>query len=232
MTFVGGGAHAVIGCTLPVRPLSASLTISAQTSSESLKRATNVRDAHAAELMAYPAVQAIGPGASYDSPGEPAIVFFVTQGQSRSGIPLQVDGVRTRIVEGALFAGRGAVSAEETKAMEQSLAQPQLVYAVSDAEMARAGMVHAAHVDEWMNKPGVQGVGITSSVDSPGEAALLIYLIRGAEHAAIPPVVDGLRTRVREGSRFVAGLGPAEAGGSCKVPKTIREARSAKTKTK
>ena len=39
------------------------------------------------------------------------------------------------------------------------------------------------------------------------------------QHAAIPAVIDGLRTRVREGSRFMAGLGAAQPGGACKAPK-------------
>ena len=58
---------------------------------------------------------------------------------------------------------------------------------------------------------GVQGVGITSSVDSPGEAALMILLIQGMPHPAIPPVIDGLRTRIRESTPFRAGLGDPSA---------------------
>jgi len=130
-----------------------------------------------------------------------------------------VDGVRTRIMEGEGIARRGALTAEESAQLERGFAAPQQVYAISEAEVTRARAVHTAHVDEWMKKAGVQGVGITSSMDAPGEAALLIYLIRGVEHAAIPAVIDGLRTRVREGSRFAAGLGAAQPGGACKAPK-------------
>ena len=49
-------------------------------------------------------------------------------------------------------------------------------------------------------------MGITSSADSPREAALMIFLERGVSHEPIPPVIDGLRTRVRESSRFRAGV--------------------------
>src|SRR6266702_8167685 len=84
--------------------------------------------------------------------------------------------------------------------------------------MERAKAVHSAHVDEWMKQPGVQGVGITSSADAPGEAALMVYLIRGAKHAAIPSVIDGLRTRVRETSRFTAGRRGQEPELGCRVP--------------
>src|SRR6267378_4147904 len=169
VTFVGGGAHAVIGCTLPVKPASATLTVPATTTSaEGLQRALTVRDARAPELLAHPEVQAVGVGGSYDNPAEPAILFFVTRGQSRTNIPTQVDGVRTRIIEADLFSKQGVLSAGDSAALEQSAPLPQLVYSVPDAEIARANVVHAAHAEEWMRKSGVQGVGIGSSVDSPG----------------------------------------------------------------
>jgi hypothetical protein len=74
-----------------------------------------------------------------------------------------------------------------------------------------------------MKQPGVQGFGITSSADSSGEAALMIFLIRGAAHNAIPAVIDGVRTRVRESSRFHAGLDGLRPGGGC----SVRTAKSA-----
>lgn len=219
LTFVGGAAHQVIGCTLPVKPASATLTVPISTASaEGLQKATGARDAHAAELLAHPEVQAVGVGASYDDPGETAILLFVNQGQSPRNLPAAADGIRTRIIEGELFSRRGVLSAEESATLEQSAALPQLVYSISDAEIARAKMVHEAHVDELMKIDGVQGVGITSSADSPGDAALMIFLIRGVAHPAIPPLIDGLRTRVRESSRFRAGFGDSQPKGGCSVP--------------
>ena len=154
-------------------------------------------------------------------------MFFVTKGQPRTTIPAQVDGVRTRIVEAELFAQRGTVSAEESAALEKAAAAPQQMYSISGAEYQRAKLVHAAHAREQMNQPGVQGVGITSSVDAPGEAALMIFLIRGAAHNAIPAVIDGLRTRVRESSRFRAGFGETRAHSACSVPATKTAAAKA-----
>ena len=218
LTFVGGGPHPVIGCTLPVKPASAMLTVPAATASaEGLQGAIAVRDAHAPELFAHPEVQAVGVGASYDSPTEPAILFFVTRGQLRTNIPTEVDGVRTRIIEADLFSKRGLLSAADSAALEQSAPLSQLVYSVPDREIAQAKVVHAAHADEWMKKSGVQGVGIGSSVDSPGEAALIIFLIRGVPHDPIPPVIDGLRTRVRESSRFRAGFGGEQPRRACSL---------------
>jgi hypothetical protein len=176
------------------------------------------RDAQGPGLLAPPEVQAVGVGASLDNPAEPAIVFFVTRGQARTSIPAQVDGVRTRIVEGDLFARRGTISAADTADNEKAAAAPLLVYALSGGEMRRASVVHAAHAKELMRQAGVQGVGITSSVDAPGEAALMIFVIRGVAQAPIPPVIDGLRTRVRESSAFLAGYRGMGQRRACTVP--------------
>lgn len=226
-TFVGGGQHAVIGCTLPSGPQAAAartamtLAVKAPVVEPSeLQRAAVARDERASALMAQPAVQAVGVGASLDNPGEPAIEFFVTRGASHAGIPSEVNGIRTRIVEGDLFARRGAeISAADSATNERAGAAPRLVYAISAAEMSRAYMVKTTHAKDLMKMAGVQGVGVTSSVDSPGEAALMIFVIRGVTHAPIPAVIDGLRTRVRESSRFKAGNGGAEPRRVvCRVP--------------
>src|SRR5580698_6857737 len=223
-TFVGGGPHAVIGCTLPTAQSvahGATLTVKTPTVEQSeLQRALTVRDARASALLAHPAVQAVGVGASLDNPGEPAIEFFVTRGASHEGIPAEVNGIRTRIVEGDLFAKRGAeISAADSATNERAGAAPRLVYSISAAEMERAYMVKTAHAKDLMKMAGVQGVGVTSSVDSPGEAALMIFVIRGVTRAPIPAVIDGLRTRVRESSRFRAGYrGYEPRGAACRVP--------------
>jgi hypothetical protein len=220
VTFVGGTAHPVVGCTLPTAPQSVAKTLQpASLTAESVQKALATRDAQAPALLAHAEVQAVGVGASFDNPAEPAIVFFVTKGQPRTGIPPQVDGIRTRIVEGDLFARRGAISAAETAINERAVASRQLVYSLSAVELQRANVVHATNAKALMQQPGVQGVGITSSVDSPGEAALMIFLIRGVTHGSIPPVIDGLRTRVRESSRFRAGYRGLEPQRACTVPR-------------
>src|SRR5260370_4502636 len=95
-------------------------------------------------------------------------------------------------MEEDLFSKRGLLSAADRAALEQSGPLPQLVYSVPDAEIARAKVVHAAHADEWMNKSGVQGVGIGSSADSPWQAALMIFLILGIPHDPLPPLIPRL----------------------------------------
>jgi len=227
VSFVGAArTGSVIGCSLPGPQAAMAARLAVQKgvpSTEALVHATAVRDAHGAEMLGHPEVQAVGVGASYNHPGEPAILLFVTKGQPRTNLPAVVDGIPTRIVEGESFLQRGLLSSEESTALEQSAAPPQLVYSIPETEVARVKVVHAAHVDELMKMNGVQGVGITSSVDSPGEAALMIFLIEGVPHPAIPPVIDGVRTRIRVSSRFQAGLegnGPQRA---CSVPKPKRK---------
>jgi hypothetical protein len=229
--FVGGTVHQVVGCSLPTAPQSAKTVVPSSVASQVIQKAVATRDLHAPELLAYPEVQAVGAGQSYDNPKEAAILFFVTQGESRTNLPTQVDGVRTRVIEQPLFAKRGAISAEDSAMLEKSVATPQLVYSVSDAEMARAKVVHTAHVEALMKQAGVQGVGIGSSVDSPGEAVLMIFTIRGVPQDPIPAVIDGLRTRVRESSRFRAGSVGAEVQRACKLPPPKASTKTAATKS-
>ena len=208
--FVGDasvGPHPVAACMLPqpspVQVLSVEGSVPA-TGTGTLQAAISARDAHAAELMAHPEVQALGVGASYDSPGEAAILLFVTRGQAPSDLPLEVDGIRTRLVEVDLMARRGSLSTVQSYALEQSAAPPRLVYPVREADVERTINIQSGREEALMQRRGVQGVGVTSSVDSPGEAALMIFVIRGVERDPIPPVIDGLRTRIRESSRFRA----------------------------
>jgi len=216
--FVGSAStHQVIGCTpgfsAAKMTAQAGLTMQAQ----SLAPALAARDLHANQLLANPYVQAVGVGTSIDHPGEPALLLVVDPGQPRTELPATLEGIRTRIVQGGTETPRGVL--DETQSVP--LAPSEEIFSVSSLSMdqvMRAKAVHAAHLDEWMKKPEVQGFGITSSADVPGEAALMIFLIRGVVHDPIPPVIDGLRTRVRESSRFRAGFGDIPSQHGCSMP--------------
>jgi hypothetical protein len=172
---------------------------------------------HAPELLANPYINAVGVAASVDRPGEAAVLIVVNPGRQPTPLPATIEGVATRIVAMGEPTPHGIVEFEAAS----RIVPAQDAFAVSaleKTEVERASVVHAAHVDELMKQPGVQGVGITSSADSPGEAALMIYLIRGEKHNAIPAIIDGLRTRVRETSRFTAGRRGQEPMQGCKVP--------------
>jgi hypothetical protein len=216
-TIVGGAAHQVIGCSLP-GPNSAQKTAASISVSETeMQSAVAARDTHSGKLLAIAGVRGIGVGPSLDEAGAAAVLIFVMPGTAHGTLPVQLDGVRTRIVETTSESARGILNAEES----QSLAPQQATFSVtslSAEETARARAAHRANVAAWMNQPGVQGFGVASSADSPGEAALMIFLIRGAAHEAIPTVIDGVRTRVRESSRFHAGLDGLRPGRGCSVP--------------
>lgn len=220
-SFAGSATtHRVIGCTLAASGIA---TAQAQSqpqvaiSTAKLTQAQRVRDRHAPELLANPYIQGIGVGASVDHPGEPSIVVVVNPGQIASALPAEVEGVATRVVQGTASSPRGIFEAE-TAARIAPVVDSFAVGAISKEELVRAQAVHSAHLDELMRLPGIQGVGITSSGDAPGEAALMIFVIRGVPRSSIPVVIDGLRTRVRESSRFTAGRRGNETISGCKVP--------------
>jgi hypothetical protein len=218
--------HAVAACSLPgpQAAMAAALVVAHATAADSaMQQAEAARDAHLAELLAQPGVQAVGIGSSYDHPQEAAVILFVSRsassGQLPANLPAELDGVRTRFVFSEMAEKRGALSSADSAAAEQSAAAPVAVQAISDAETARALAVEKAHAAEWMKQAGVQGVGVTSSVDAPGQAALMIFLIRGAAQPMIPAVIDGLRTRVRISSRFRAGYRQRHAAqAACGLP--------------
>jgi hypothetical protein len=216
-TITGGAAHQVIGCTLP-GPSSAQKTVSSVSVSDTeTQSAMAARDTHADKLLAIAGVRGVGVGPSLDYRGKAAVVIFVTPGTAHATLPVQLAGVRTRIVETISESARGILNSEDT----QSFAPEQPVFAVTSlpaTEIVRAKAAHSANVAAWMKQPGVQGFGVASSVDSPGEAALMIFLIRGAAHDSIPPVIAGVRTRVRESSRFHAGLDGLRPERGCSVP--------------
>ncbi len=217
--FVGSATtHSVLGCTLAenaVKTAQAQANISI--SAAQLAQAQRARDLHAPELLANPYIQAIGVGASIDHPGEPAVVIVVNPGQIPTPLPDELEGVATRIVQGA-SAGPHGIFDVQTAARLAPVVDTFAVSAISKEELARAKAVQTAHVNELMKQPAIQGVGITSSADAPGEAALMIFVVRGVPRNPVPVVIDGLRTRVRESSRFTAGQRGTETISGCKVP--------------
>jgi hypothetical protein len=216
-SFVGSvSTHQVIGCTLAGGAVKATAQTAIAVDAASLALAQRARDLHAPELLASPYIQAVGVAASMDRPGEAAVLLVVNPGQEPMPLPATIEGVGTRIVALAGTAPRGILEFEAASRMLPAQ-DAFAVNALEPGELEHAKAVHAAHADEWMKQPGVQGVGITSSADSPGEAALMIYLIRGTKHNTIPAVIDGLRTRARETSRFTAGRRGQEPEQGCKI---------------
>ncbi|PYU87678.1 MAG: hypothetical protein DMG51_01605 [Acidobacteria bacterium] len=218
--FVGSAAHQVIACTLP--GFSAATTTARSGlafQAQSLASAAAARDLHANQLLANSYVRAVGVGASIDHPGEPAVLLLVDASQPRTKLPATLEGIRTRIVPSGTATPRGVLDEAQSARLAPN-GDAFSVNSLSAEQVTQAKAVQAAHVDEWMKRPEVQGFGITSSADAPGEAAVAIFLIRGVAHDSVPPVIDGVRTRVRESSPFRAGFSDAPTERGCSIGST------------
>jgi hypothetical protein len=182
ITIVGGGDHAV-SCAHTASASAAQVgTTQAALLPQERQRVAAVQQRRAAQLMQDAAIKSVTVGASADNPSEGALLIQVS-GSAIPRVPAMVDGVRTRVVF-------------------DSSASPQP--SVGAQEIDRAMLVKGAHVGSLMGQPGIQGVGVSLSLDNPAEAAISIYVLRGVAHQPIPAVIDGVRTRIFEGDRFKA----------------------------
>jgi hypothetical protein len=222
-SFVGGAQHTVPGCQLPglssvkVTPQSA-----AALPAGSAQRGQAAAASYSTQIMNTPGVSAYGGGGSLDAPNEPAVLIFVAPGASHAGIPTTIDGVRTRIIESNSASARGPLSTQQTAQLASESAQAQAIEIPASA-IAQTKTVKEQHVTELMSDPAVIGVGVSASLDSPGDPALMIFVLKGKAHQAIPASIDGVRTRIKETSPFRANVAhplksPVAAG--CHVPKS------------
>ncbi|HEY6249051.1 MAG TPA: hypothetical protein VI685_03770 [Candidatus Angelobacter sp.] len=180
VAIVGGADHAV-SCQPTATASSASTTVgasAAKLSVEENNRVTAVKEKHANQLLENPEISDINVGASADSPQEGALVITV---RGATSIPAVMDGVRTRVVYSGFTEPRATV-----------------------ADLGRAAAIKEAHAAGLMQQAGIQGVGVGVSDDNTAEPAMVIYVISGTQHQQIPPVIDGLRTKIIEGDRFRA----------------------------
>lgn len=76
-----------------------------------------------------------------------------------------------------------------------SLPSANLGPALSASEHRRVAAVQQRRSTELMQDPAVVSVDIGASEDNPGEGALVIQL-SGAARAPVPPMIDGVRTKV------------------------------------
>jgi len=224
-SFVGGAQHTVPGCSLPglssakVTPQSA-----AAVPAGTAQRGQEAAAGYSTQIMNTPGVSAYGGGGSLDAPNEPAVLMFVAPGASHAGIPLTIDGVRTRLIESYSGSAGGALSTQQSAQLASRSEQAQSVE-VSDSAIAQTKSIKEQHATELMSDPAVVGVGVSASLDSPGDPALMVYVLKGKAHQAIPASIDGVRTRIKETSPFRANVAhplksPVAAG--CQVPKNTQ----------
>jgi hypothetical protein len=72
-----------------------------------LDRAAAAKEAHGQELMADPAVMAVGVGSSELNPVEAVVNIYVETGRAHGPIPAELDGVRTQIIRTDLIRAYG-----------------------------------------------------------------------------------------------------------------------------
>jgi hypothetical protein len=183
---IAGNPDHAVSC-VPTATASATqvgaLSTTVAISSAERQRVTAVQLRRGATLMQDSAISSVGVGASADHPGEGALIIHVTKPLS-TAIPPVIDGVRTRLL------------VDEGSSVQ--------LPSIGQAQVDRAAAVKEAHVAEWMSQSGIQGVGVSISADNPSETAISIYVIQGSAHPPIPAMMDGIRTRVFEGSQFKA----------------------------
>jgi hypothetical protein len=137
-----------------------------------LQRAQVAKVRYETQLMQNSAVSAISVDASEDDPGQPAVVIHV-KAAPQTPLPHQVGGVRTKVVF-------------------DQLAAP---ITLSKSAIADALKVKNQHSADLRSNPKIFGVGVSASKDSPGEAAIVIYVDRSST-ISVPAEIDGLRTQV------------------------------------
>jgi hypothetical protein len=198
-SIVGGPDHAV-SCAPQASAPSASPAPggAAALSASERQRVAAVRQQRATELMQDSAIASVDVGVSEDNPNEGALVIQLSAA-TRSPIPATIDGVRTKIV----------------LSPESGLPETPVL---SSHDMDRAAVTKETFAAGLMSQPGIQGVGVGRSNDNPAETAIVVYVISGQPHPAIPQLLDGLRTKIIEGDRFHAGGRGKEStpAGKCK----------------
>lgn len=182
LSIVGGPDHAV-SCARTATAGSTTVGAQAAVVPQERQRVTAVLQRRAAQLGQDPSIQSVSVGASADNAGEGALLVHVS-GNTIPRVPPVIDGVRTRLVFDTPPA--------------------QALPPVGKEKVTQALAVKEAHVANLMGQPGIQGVGVSLSIDNPTETAISIYLLKGAAHNPIPPVIDGIRTRVFVSEQFKA----------------------------
>ena len=178
-TIVGGGDHAV-SCAKQASAAATQVgTAQSALVPAEQQRVASVQKARGPALMRDFGFTSIQVGPSTDNPKEGALVLHIS-GKSVPAVPAVIDGVRTRLVFD-----------------DPNFAAPS----ISARQVSSTAQVKDAHVADFLGK-GIQGMGVAVSSDNPAETAISFYVIQGQSHPAIPAVIDGIRTKVIEGTPF------------------------------
>lgn len=213
-SFVGTSDHVVSGCTSSgADALGATAQTTASPSAAELSNAENVKNQNTPQLMTeHPAVLAVGVAGSLDRPDRAAIILFLRKAEPLvSSIPHSVAGVPTRVISVDSLPKSGALDPQSTAAFVKSAGAPGPANPTSE-DLAAAKTVKEKYSASLMKQPGILGVGVTSSLDNPSEAAVMVFVETGKPHNPIPLELDGVRVRVKSTDKFRAyGWGHAKS---------------------
>lgn len=183
LSIIGGPDHAV-SCAQTATASSTQVGAAQATLiPQERQRVTAVQQRRAAQLLQDASIKSVTVGASADNPNEGALLIQASGG-TIPRVPATIDGVRTRLVF--------------------DTAAAKTLPSLGKQEVDRAIAVKEANVARLIGQSGVQGVGVSLSLDNPTETAISIYLVKGAAHAPIPAEINGVRTRVFVSERFRA----------------------------
>jgi hypothetical protein len=161
----------------------------AQARSLSDAESTRIQSAMtAARTLVNPPAGILGvaTGKSSDHPGEGALLVYVDENGSAS-VPTMVDGVRTVVIP--TNARAVALGSAPTSPSEATTA-------LSSAALNQSLQVKRQMVRTLMRQyPSFFGIGVGRSLDSPKDAALVIYVDRKKVPDTLPATIEGVRTR-------------------------------------
>ncbi len=206
-TFVGPATrNAVAGCTSSGAEAfdATAQTSAAQVSAAELAQAEAAKNQNAPQLMSDPAVLAVGVAGSLDRTDRAAVVLFVRKGEPLAHtIPQNVAGVPTRVVAVTSLPQTGVLDQQSTAAFIQSAGAPALANPTAQ-QLSAAKAVKEKYSPSLMKQPAILGVGVTSSLDNPSEAAIIVFVQTGKPYNPIPLELDGIRVRVKSTDQFRA----------------------------
>jgi hypothetical protein len=143
-----------------------------------------------ARMLINPTLGILGvaTGKSSDHAGEAAVIFYVDESMNVS-VPQTVSAVRTEVIP---TTARAVAAGTTPQSAVRSSAPAPLASAVFNQAVTAKEQVAQTLMQQ---NPAYFGVGVGQSLDNPREASLVIYVDRKQIPAALPPIVNGLRTR-------------------------------------
>jgi len=192
-----GAADHTVACPNPgqANVQSAQTAFATQLDQKALQRAEAAKAQSESRLMQNSAVSSVSIGNSDDDPVEPALIVHV-KGALKVPVPHQLGAVRTKVV----------------------FDQPSSTKtALRDLELASAVEAKARHSAELLSNSNVFGVGVGASKDSPGEAAIVIYVDPDST-LSLPAEIEGTRTQIVRTDRFRTSGWGKEIKSACSKP--------------